>query len=236
MKLITFCLIVSVFTCSQELVGQDRINNNIFNNVEIGSYKYYSVFTNDGSNYHARIISADDKVTLISTPKDNSFFIPTSEISRIIKKPFYSFGSIGFGIGLAYSGLGTNLDIHIFKGLYITGSIGTLFSAEPFMYNIGGKYILRPGGHRWLPRVSVYYGKNRVLNYDYIKESFQGLTIGIGQQWALAIRKAWAFDFDIHYVFNQDMQNRIDELIDIGYPIDSEWSRFDFSIGLRYCF
>ncbi len=236
MKFIIYCLTLSLFSFSTDLVCQDRINNNIFKHVEVGSYKYYSLFTSDGSDYHARIISADDKMILISTPKDDSFFIPTSEISRIIKKPFYNFGSIGFGIGLAYSGLGTNLDIHLFKGLYISGSVGTLFSAEPFMYNIGGKYIFRPGGRRWQPRVSVYYGKNRVLNNDYIKESFQGISIGIGQQWALAITKAWAFDFDLHYVFNQNMQNRIDELIIDGYPIDSEWSHFDVSIGLRYCF
>lgn len=216
---------------------QDKTENNIFENVDKGSHKYYLLYMHDGSRYHARIISVDSAMTLICTPKRlESFFIKTNEIKKIKKKTFYSFGSIGLGFGLSYSGLGTNLDLHIFKGLYITGSIGTLFSTEPFMYNVGGKYILRSGERRWQPRVSIYYGKNRVLNTDYITESYPGVSIGLGQQWALAITKAWAFDFDIHYVFNQKMQNQIDEMINDGYPIDPNWSHFDFSIGLRYCF
>ncbi|MCD4732204.1 MAG: hypothetical protein K8R74_16480, partial [Bacteroidales bacterium] len=109
--------------------------------------------------------------------------------------------------------------------------IGTLFSV-PLMYNVGCKYWLRSEGRRWQPRVSIYYGKNRILN----SEAYSGFSIGIGQQWALAITKAWAFDFDLYYVFNQKMQNRIDELINDGSNIDSEWNHFDASIGLRYCF
>jgi hypothetical protein len=221
--------------------SQDVSTKSPFDNIETGTKKYYIIRMKDGSTRHARIISVDRNNVFLMASGGNTFTVPTDQVKGVMEKSFDSSGSIGVGFGMPYGILGFNLDIQLYRPLYLTGGIGTGIFVTP-MYNVGTKIFLRSGNYKWRPRISAYYGTTGMMVYeDYsstTRERFHGLTAGLGQQWTLGITKTWGIDFDILYIIdNSQLLNRLDELKAQGYTFDFEATgRIKVSFGLRYCF
>jgi len=220
---------------------QTESNLNPFVNAEIGSKKYYLIHTTGGQILHVRIISLDKNQCLLMDPKGSTFTIARKDVDRVTEKTYSSSGSIGAGLGIPYGILGLNMDIKLYKSLYVTGGIGTGIVVSP-MYNIGTKLYMRSGEYKWRPRISAYYGTNGMLFVeDYngnLKERYSGLTLGIGQQWTLGINRSWGIDLDLMFITDDsELKNRIQELKDKGYSFASEsMGNVKLSFGLRYCF
>jgi hypothetical protein len=242
MKTYILLILFMIVGISYSSFSQIDPNNNPFKNIEIGSNKYYSIQMKGGFSHHARIVSVDNEQTLLMNSDGNTFTVATNQILGIVEKTFESKGSVGVGFGIPYGIFGFNVDFRLYKFLYISGGLGTGIFITP-MYNIGCKVYLRSGNYTWRPRLSVNYGTNGMLYVEdsysgAIKESFSGITLGIGQLWTLGITKAWGVDFDILYIVNDsELETRLKQLKNAGYSFQTEAvGNVKVSLGLRYCF
>lgn len=161
-----------------------------------------------------------------------------SEVSKIETIPISKTGSLGVGLGMPYGILGINGEYVIYNNVALTAGVGTTMGIEAGIgYNIGIKYYLKDIGKTWRPRISAYYGTNGFIELDFsTEEVFNGLTLGIGQQWMWGDRKRHGLDLDILYIVTSGVYDRIDELENEGYEKIEESGRVKLSIGYRYGF
>jgi hypothetical protein len=235
-----FCIVL-IFQGTIIYSQVSKVSTSIFK-VETGTNKYYIIQMEDGSAYHARIVSVDNNKVLIMNPNGGTFIVPTNQVINVIEKNFESKGSMGIGFGIPYGILGVNVDFKLYKNLYCTAGIGTGIYITP-MFNIGSKLYLRASNHQWRPRLSVNYGNTGMIYFEgssnkSIRESFSGFSIALGQQWTLGITRAWGIDCDILYILDDSrLENRMNELKNAGYEFDvANTGNIKVSIGLRYCF
>ncbi|MDP2174040.1 MAG: hypothetical protein Q8M98_05330 [Candidatus Cloacimonadaceae bacterium] len=147
-------------------------------------------------------------------------------------------GSLGFGFGLPYGGLGFNADLNLLEHLALTAGIGTFGYVSG--YELGLKGFLFPLKSNWRPQITLLYGINGMVLIDIpagadIKEAYRGFTVGAGSRWMFGDRRNHGMDFDILYVINSGMFERIDELEEQGY-VFTKVNRFTLSFGYRYAF
>jgi len=95
------------------------------------------------------------------------------------------------------------------------------------------------------PRVTAVYGINGSLIVDQtneagqplgtIEETHQGISLGIGQQWAYGANRRHSWDLDLIVIASSTLFDRIDELSNEYLEID-EPVRVNISFGYRYNF
>ncbi|MDZ4183183.1 MAG: hypothetical protein U1B83_09920 [Candidatus Cloacimonadaceae bacterium] len=147
-------------------------------------------------------------------------------------------GSLGFGYGLPYGGLGFNADMNLMEYLAITAGIGTFGYTTG--YEIGLKSWLLPRESNFRPQFTMLYGINGLVLIDIpvgadIREAYRGFTAGAGGRWMFGDRMNHGMDFDILYVISSGMFDRIDELEEQGYSF-TKINRWKISFGYRYAF
>lgn len=156
-------------------------------------------------------------------------------------------GSFGIGMGIPYGIFGINIDLMMSDTLAVSGGIGhTIFAGMG--YNFGVKYYLREIGNTWRPRLMAFYGTNSLIDvvghysywktYNDVSETYDGLTLGIGQQWTFGESKKHGLDLDLMWIVSRGgFDDRVDELDHQGYDMnDIGTGRIKISFGYRYCF
>jgi len=225
------------------LSAQNTNLQNPFSGVEIGSNTFYKIQMNTGMSIKARIVSVDNDKVLLLLPGGESMTVPTNGVVNIKKQSYGSVGSVGLGFGIPYGMLGVNFDLKLFSVLYANAGIGTGIFVTP-MYSAGLKCYFLSGSHKFRPRVLANWGTTSMLylednSGDVIeRSSFNSMLLGTGFQYALDIKNAFAFDFDVIYIVNNSgLKTRAQELRNQGYDFDTDASgNIKISLGIRYIF
>lgn len=236
-------IIVGSLLTTSIVFAQNNKADSLFSSVQIGSKLYYNVKMKDGIVYKARIVSVDTESVLLLLPGDKSNKVATREIIEVNREAHNSPGSVGIGFGLPYGVIGANLDIKLVSVLNLTAGIGTGIFVTP-MYNVGMKCFLRSGNYKFRPRIMANYGTTSLLyiedyNGDVVEqESYNGLSLAAGFQWALNITNSVGIDFDIIYIVDDsEIEAKKVEYINEGYDLNlNATNNIKFSLGLRYIF
>jgi hypothetical protein len=236
--LLIFCIGNVPFIFSQKNIPVNTLKENA-----VGTKKYFLIKSNTGNVYHAKITRIDSNWTLMMDPDGKYHTVKTDQLMTVTKKAYNSPISLGLGIGIPYGLFGFNGDFNIYNSLYFSIGLGSGYAVGPW-YNVGCKYYLRSGGYKWRPRVLVNYGVFGEIASDpqgslpKIRETIEGFTIGVGQQWIAGIKKSWGFDFDIIYLLeNSKFDNSMEEYKKQGYNFTFETDgSIKISLGLRYIF
>lgn len=239
----TICTTFTLLLMASVLSAQDINPQNPFSNVEIGSNTYYRIQMNTGMSIKARIVSVDNDKVLLLLPGGESMTVPTNGVVNIKKQSYGSVGSVGLGFGIPYGKLGVNIDLKLLSVLYANAGIGTGIFVTP-MYSAGLKCYFLSGSHKFRPRVLANYGTTSMLylednSGDVIeRSSFNSILLGTGFQYALDIKNAFAFDFDIIYIVNNSgLEARAQELRNQGYDFEiNATGHIKVSFGIRYVF
>lgn len=209
--------------------------------VDLGSRKFYLIQMPD-TLFHARVISADNRITLIMDVDGLTMVIQSSDIINIREKAYNSKFMVGAGMGLPYGIFGFNADYNVYKEIYLSGGIGSGIYVNP-MLNIGCRYYLRSGNYKFRPRVSAYAGHTGIIYVDdqwylgKVRESVKGVFFGFGYQWLSGIKKSWGMDLDLVFIAVSNLDKRADELRKQGYNFDDpSGSSVKISLGIRYGF
>ncbi len=191
-----------------------------------------NIYIQNGSVIKGRIISeVNDTTVVIETENGSLINYSRSDILRTEIIPISKRGSVGLGLGMAYSFVGINLELPISQRIYFSGGFGSSVLAG-LGYNLGMKYYIRNIGFTWRPRFSLHFGTvsaQRTESPDEVTNKiYQGTVIGIGQQWMFGDKKNIGLDFDIFYIVSRE-KNKDEFLNDIETPII-------ISIGFRIGF
>ena len=111
--------------------------------------------------------------------------------------------SLGLGLGIPYSYMGINIDYPVFRSVYLTAGLGSVFKENSYMWNIGTNIYLI--NERFRPRISAYYGINTALKIvnsstDKSYRQFTGISLGGGFDARIFCRHG--FDFNIFYIYS----------------------------------
>ncbi len=190
------------------------------------------IYLNNGSVIKGTTSSdTNDSTVTVETENGSRIKLSLLDILKIEKIPLSKNGSIGFGIGMAYSLIGINLELPIIQRVNFSGGFGSSILAG-LGYNFGLKYYFRDIGFTWRPRLSIHYGTvsaQRTVSPDEVTDKiYQGTVIGLGQQWMFGDKKNIGFDFDIYYIISKQ-KNEDEFLNEIETPII-------ISIGFRIGF
>lgn len=116
--------------------------------------------------------------------------------------------------------------------------IGTTVKAGPG-YSVGVRYYPLSLDRTWRPRISFVYGTTAVLVIDdgpESSESIAGTSVGLGFL-TTNRRRTGGWEFDLLYILDHsDLDERTEELEQMGYTITSEKTLGDFKIALGYRF
>ena len=109
---------------------------------------------------------------------------------------------IGFGIGIPYGGIGTNLVISLNDYFVLTGGAG--FMKSYFSAIVGTKIYFRSPYKKFRPRLSLYAGNIGIIairgGYNGDKyDGISGTAVAVGYDGRFSDR--WSFDFDIIRIF-----------------------------------
>lgn len=154
-------------------------------------------------------------------------------------------GSAGAGIGASYGMIGGSFDVKIVERIYASAGLG--FAGDELGYNVGLRAYLVDDSKVWRPRLVANYGTNGLISTqvcffdtctDEEYESFQGVSIGLGQSVAFG-RGEKRHGFELDFLYNVDdggRGDRIDELEDSGFELEGNKNKFFLSAGYRFSF
>jgi len=148
-----------------------------------------------------------------------------------------SIGSVGAGFGIPYGGIGINGEYAVMKNVNLTAGLGTTVVAGAG-FSIGIKYYLKEDGNTWRPRAAAYYGTNgafEVIGRGGSKDTFSGLSVGLGQKWMFGASQKHGLDLDLMFIVTSGIFDRVDLLEAGGLDVDST-GRIKLSLGYRYAF
>jgi hypothetical protein len=206
--------------------------------VSLFSQELHKIYTTNG-NVVVGILMPTSNDSIVTIKLSNGLVfnfdkkdVIKSEIIQISKT-----GSIGFGFGATYGIIGANLELSLIKNFYLSGGVGSTIIAG-LGYSIGAKYYLKNVGKTWRPRLLISYGtvgavaEERLENgvtVEKHEDTFDGLILGIGQQWMFGDRRNIGLDFDALFVIQHEKINT--EIFE-----DSPDPVFGLSIGFRLGF
>lgn len=143
--------------------------------------------------------------------------------------------SLGLGLGIPYGYMGINIDYPVFRSVYLTAGLGSVFKENSYMWNIGTNiYMIN---ERFRPRISAYYGINTALKIvnsstDKSYKQFTGVSLGGGFDARIFYRHG--FDFNIFYIYSRSFDEAIKQAQQSMIKIEKQSSPVVFSIGYRF--
>ncbi|MDP8205741.1 MAG: hypothetical protein P9L92_03675, partial [Candidatus Electryonea clarkiae] len=109
---------------------------------------------NNGKVITGKITDKKEDGTITVLTKDGfTITLEEEDIVQIIVIKYPDIGSIGLGMGIPYGYQGLNLDVAVYKKIYITAGYGMTYLIDEDAYNIGVKYYFEEIGKTWRPRV-----------------------------------------------------------------------------------
>lgn len=147
--------------------------------------------------------------------------------------------SLGFGIGLAFGGIGISYDRAINQRIDLTVAIGNHPNAPDVTYGAGAKFFIHKG-NTWQTRVTALYGTNSIVNtscelFCLIRhhEQFDGFSFGLGQRLVFGSSRKHSVDLDLFYaVASSDAEDLVEET-DALFEYQSH---VHLSLGYRFYF
>ncbi len=155
-------------------------------------------------------------------------------------------GSVGLGLGIPYGFMGMNMDYYLNQYAALTAGVGSTNIAG-IGFSVGTKYYFVDDTKSFRPRLTAMAGINGALkkeifdnevtgsSEDLIKETFPGVSLGLGALITWGENKQQGLDFDVFYICSSGIYDRISNLRDHGYDIKKP-GRISISFGYRYQF
>jgi len=146
---------------------------------------------------------------------------------------------LGVGLGIPYGILGVNAEYYPLDTFSLSGGVGTTILAG-VGYDVALNYYFGQNKQSWIPRISVHYGTNGILetlsfSNDDDYESFEGVSVGVGVK--RMMDNSSGFAFDVFYIASSDLFDRVDELREQGVEVDTFGpERFKIGVGYVYRF
>lgn len=143
--------------------------------------------------------------------------------------------SIGVGFGIPYGIFGFNVNYSISKKVDLTLGYGEFLFIKGSAKAIGIRYY--PNSDQSSLRYSLIYGTNAFINEDdctfcFDSSPYEGLNIGLG--WS-SESKGSGWDFDLILILTSGAEDRIDELQELGDPInDADIPSLSISFGYHW--
>jgi hypothetical protein len=191
-----------------------------------GSNRTYLITFMDDETVKAKILSLDGDMVTIKKRDGTTQMINRDYIKFIEAVPIGTIGSVGAGLGVPYGTLGVNLEINVIPYLSLSGGLGTTVYAG-VGWSVGARgYFRKPGHYLWRPRLSAFYGINKIYAEDLgnpNNKRYPGWTVGLGQ---IVLWKRHGFDLDLMYIVHSQIDNEHTE----------NYSKIKINVGYRYAF
>ena len=190
-----------------------------------GSNRTFLITFMDDETVKAKILSLDGDMVTIKKRDGTTQIVNREYIKFIEAVPIGTIGSVGAGLGVPYGSLGVNLEINVIPYLSLSGGLGTTIYAG-VGWSVGARGYFRKPGPLWRPRLSSFYGTNKIYAEDLgnpNNKSYPGFTVGIGQ---VVLWKRHGFDLDLMYIVNSQIDNEHTE----------NYSKIKINVGYRYAF
>ncbi len=146
--------------------------------------------------------------------------------------------TLGVGFGLPYGWAGFNLEIPVYRRLFVPAGGGLIFSNDPYAqgfmiepcYNIGLGVGLAKPFQLWQPKLLALYGINGFAagvtpknSYEPIhRKTYRGVTLGLSNAFMFGKMRRNGFSVDVLYIVSS------------GFYAEHEDKYGRFKIGLAY--
>jgi hypothetical protein len=222
----------------------------IFSFINLNAGEKLKIFFKNGCQISGEFIDSVPGKSIKIKPEDiEPIEYQLTDITKIVKLSslYKTKGIYGFGLGVQYGVIGGSIELNApfgyssaFLGIGTTGFSGLGWA-------VGTRFYPLDFSSKFLPRLTLCYGTNSILaiekqsdfnlsdKKDY--ESGTGFSIGAGLKWLFGETHSWGMDFDIYYILNTSLTDRLEELKNQGYiDMNGEEPKIDIAIGFVFTF